>query len=275
METEQLLDRYGEQGFVVVPDAFSAEELDYLNDLIDRDIEASPDSWFEKPEFGERSNTDLLHRRPEEMDRFARHDATFPLFEAILGEPRFAQFDFRDVPPGQTADSGMSFHRDVSYYGDVGGRLFDPDSEYLSTHACQIVYLKDVHDCCPCFTIVPNSHEYESIEAAREGLGEDYEEREIRGSAGTAIVYNITTLHTRKPGDEDCPHGRRTFHNYQSRASSPPLTDWATVPEELAMSDDPGTREYYSKWTPGQIRHANENYEEVPAFYPPPVEADD
>lgn len=272
MDQEEILERYREQGFVVIPDAFSQEEVDYLNDLIDRDLEENPDSWHDGGH-GERSNTDLLHRRPEDMDRFIRHRVTFPVFEEILDEPRFAQFDFRDVPPGQTADSGMAFHRDISYYGDVGGKIFDPENEYLSTHACQIVYLKDVHDCCPCFTIVPNSHEFSSNEEAEAALGDDYEEREIRGDAGTAILYNITTRHTRKPGDEDCPHGRRTFHNYQSQESNPPLTEWVTVPEELAMSDDQATREYYSQWTPAQLRHAAEEYETVPSHYPPPPES--
>lgn len=269
MNRDETLDQYRAEGYAVVEDALSTDELDYLNDLIDRDRAENPDEWGD-PRDGAVGNTDLFLKHPEAMDRFVRHEVTFPLFEEILGEEvRFGQFDFRDVDPELTADSDMAFHRDVSFYGQVGGKVWDPDNPYTSTFACAIYYLRDVHECCPCFTVVPNSHEYRSIEAARQGLGDDYEEVEIRGDAGTAVLYNITTFHTRRAGDDDCPHGRRTMHNYQSRESNPPLTDWVKIPEELALSDDEDTRRYYSQWTPEGIEYARENYEgDVPSYYP-------
>lgn len=269
MSHENALEQYRTEGYAVIPNALSEAELDELNQLIDRDREANPDEWHE-PNNGASGNTDLFMKHPEKLDRFIRHRTTFPLFQEILGgDARFAQFDFRDVKPEHTDESGMEFHRDISFYGEAGGKTWDPDNPYKSTFACAIYYLQDVHECCPCFTIVPKSHEYRSFAEAKEELGDEYEEVEIRGEAGTAVLYNITTFHTRRAGQTDCPHGRRTMHNYQSRESNPPLTEWVRIPEELALSDDEATRRYYSQWTPEGIEYARENYEgDVPSYYP-------
>lgn len=266
---EEVLEHYKANGFAVIPDALSQEELNFLNGLIDEELQKHPENWH-KPIEGVIGTGSLLAKYPIEMDRFIRHRTTFPLIqEVLLGEARFAQFDFRDVPVENANNSAMNFHRDISWYGKVGGKIYDPDNPYISTYACVIYYLKDVHECCPAFTLVPNSHMHATLDEAKEKQGDQYQEIPIRGKAGTAILYNITTYHTRKNGRPDCTHGRRTMHNYHSRASSAPLTDWATVPEVLAMSDDPATRLFYSQWTPNQIKYARDNYSQpVPPYYP-------
>jgi hypothetical protein len=268
-QRDEILQRYRENGFAVIADALSPDELAYLNQLVDNDIRIHPQDWHD-PRNGASGNGQILMKYPE-LDRFVRHPVTFPMIqEVLMHEARFAQFDFRDVPVDLADNSGMNWHRDISYYGTVGGKVWDPRNPYKSTYACVIYYLKDVHDCCPCFSLVPNSHEYASLDEAKQALGDRYEEIDIRGKAGTAILYNITTYHTRKSGKPGCSHGRRTMHNYHSRESSPPLTDWATVPESLALSDDPVTREFYSQWTPKQIQLARETYAgPVPTYYPP------
>jgi hypothetical protein len=153
--------------------------------------------------------------------------------------------------------------------------IYDPHNPYLSTFACIIYYLKDVHECCPCFCMVPRSHEYRTFEEAQKELGEDFQEIPIRGKAGTAVLYNITTYHTRMPGTSTCKHGRRTMHNYQGRESQPPLVNYAMVPEELALSADATTRDYYSKWPPQQIEYAQKHFKaKVPSYYHIIPEAD-
>jgi hypothetical protein len=264
----EILEHYRDFGYAVIPDAFSKEELDYLNELVDNDIKLNPKDWH-APNHGATGNGQIIMKYPE-LDRFVRHDKVFSLIQEILkGEARFAQVDFRDVPANMAENSGMNWHRDISYYGTVGGKIWDPDNEYKSTYACVIYYLKDVHDCCPCFSMIPNSHEYGTLDQAKEKLGDDYQEVLIRGKAGTAVLYNITTYHTRVTGKSHCTHGRRTLHNYHSRESNSPLTDWATVPEVLGLSDDAETRRFYSQWTPKQIMYARDNYKgEVPTYYP-------
>ncbi len=269
VDRERILAHYREYGYAVIPEALSQKELDDLNELVDNDIRKHPQDWH-APNHGATGNGQILMKYPE-LDRFVRHPKIFPLIQEILRyEARFAQFDFRDVPVEMADHSGMNWHRDISYYGTVGGKVWDPENPYKSTYACVIYYLKDVHECCPCFSLVPKSHEYATLEEAKQALGPDYEEISFRGKAGTAILYNITTYHTRTTGQKDCPHGRRTMHNYHSRESVPPLTNWATVPEALALSDDPETRKFYSQWTPNQIKFARETYtKQIPSYYPP------
>lgn len=266
---EDILAHYKANGFAVIPNALTREELDYLNGLVETSLKESPEKWH-KPIEGAVGTGVMLEKYPLEMDTFIRHPRIFPLIqEVLLGEARFAQFDFRDVAPERASSSEMHFHRDISYYGTIGGKIFDPENPYISTYACVIYYLSDVHECCPAFCLVPNSHTYGSLDEAKEGLGDAYEEIPIRGQAGTAVLYNITTYHTRKGGRADCTHGRRTMHNYHSRATSYPLTNWATVPEVLALSDDHDTRLFYSQWTPNQIKFAREHYTKpIPPYYP-------
>lgn len=266
---EEILEHYKTFGYAVIPDALSQEELTYLNQLVESEMESNPESWH-KPMEGATGNGSLLMKYPAEIDKFIRHRTIFPLIqEVLLGEARFAQFDFRDITMERASGSQMGFHRDISWYGTVGGKTWDPENPYISTYACVIYYLKDVHECCPAFCLVPSSHEYTSLDEAKEKMGDAYQEIPIRGKAGTAILYNITTFHTRKGGKDECAHGRRTMHNYHSRESSAPLTNWATVPEELALSDDKQTRLFYSQWTPNQIKFARDNYKKpIPTYYP-------
>ncbi|WP_308636177.1 phytanoyl-CoA dioxygenase family protein [Paenibacillus silvisoli] len=266
---ENILAHYKENGFAVIPNALTQEELDYLNGIVETSLREAPEQWHQPIE-GAVGTVSLLAQYPLEMDRFIRHPVIFPLIQEVLrGEARFAQFDFRDVTADRASSSQMHFHRDISYYGTIGGKIYDPDNPYISTYACVIYYLSDVHECCPAFCLVPNSHTFSSLDEAKEKLGDEYREIPIRGKAGTAVLYNITTYHTRKGGMADCKHGRRTMHNYHSRASSSPLTNWVTVPEALALSDDHDTRMFYSQWTPNQIKYARDHYTKpVPAYYP-------
>lgn len=268
IKDEKILKHYRDYGYAIIPNALSKEEVNELNLLVDEDIANHPSDWGD-PSNGASSDGNILLKYPE-LDRYIRHPRVFPLIQQILQEKiRFAQIDFRDVPKDLADNSGMHWHRDIAYFGTAGGKIWDPDNPYLSTYTCVIYYLKDVHECCPCFGMVPNSHEYDSIEEAKAGLGDAYREVPIRGEAGTAVLYNITTYHTRINGKKDCPHGRRTMHNYHSRESNSPLTNWVTLPEKLALSDDNETRRFYSQWTPGQIQYAIQNYKgTIPSYYP-------
>ncbi len=273
---QNILDDYRKNGFAVIPDALSTEELLELNQFVDQDIIANPDKWSDpKLGAGAKSNGFILLYRPE-LDKYVRHHKIFPYFQEILRhEARFGQFDFRDVSPDFSDTSGMNYHRDVAFFAESGGMIYDPHNPYLSTFACIIYYLKDVHECCPCFSMVPRSHEYRSFEEAQKELGEDFQEIPIRGKAGTAVLYNITTYHTRMPGTSTCKHGRRTMHNYHGRESQPPLVNYAMVPEELALSADATTRDYYSKWPPQQIEYAQKHFKaKVPPYYHIIPEAD-
>lgn len=271
-ERDRILECYKENGIAVIRNAISDSEVEELNELMDEELEEHPERWH-PPDQGVIGNTHLMKKRPQIIDEYIRHPNTLPVVKEILGEEvRFGRWDIREITPERAESSDMSehwFHRDTSFYADVvGGHLYDPRNPYNSTLTCTIHYLKDVDDCCPCFSFVPNSHTYGSHEEAKEQL-DDYTEIDIRADAGTAILYNITDYHTRKAGTQDCSHGRRTMHTYYSSEKTPPMMKWYTLPEELAMSDDPETKWFYSQWSPDQIEYAREHYDqEVPDYYP-------
>jgi ectoine hydroxylase-related dioxygenase (phytanoyl-CoA dioxygenase family) len=266
---QKILDDYQKNGFAVIPDALSTEELIELNQFVDQDMIANSGKWsLASAGSGARSNAFVLFDRPD-LDKYVRHHKIFPYIQEILcHEARFAQFDFRDVSPEDSENSGMNYHRDIAFFAESGGMIWDPNNPYISTFACIIYYLKDVHDCCPCFSMIPNSHEYRTLAEAKQKQGQDFKEVPIRGKAGTAILYNITTYHTRMPGHTSCHHGRRTLHNYHGRESQPPLTNYAMIPEELALNSNQETRNYYSKWCPKQIEYADLHFKsQVPSYY--------
>ena len=62
---------------------------------------------------------------------------------------------------------------------------------------------------------MPQSHTYESLRDAYEGLGNAYVETPIFGPAGTCVLYDTAIYHTRLDGDGKQP--RRTWHQYYAR----------------------------------------------------------
>ena len=128
---------------------------------------------------------------------------------------------FATYPMDRASSSQMDFHRDISYYGTIGREDLGSRESRISarTPASSIT--------CRTSTIVARPSAWcrtatyvRHAGGSEGGQGEAYREIPIRGKAGTAVLYNITTYHTRKGGSAECTHGRRTMHNYHSRASS-------------------------------------------------------
>lgn len=268
MDQAEILEEFEEKGYAVVPDALSEDEVRYLNHTLDRLHEDDPDAFYEATD-GVLYTSKPFHDHPEKIDQYIRNEGLLPLFRQILGDDlRFANWSLREVLSEATADCDLEMHRDIGYYAkEMNGRLWDPENPYTSVISGAIVYLTDVDPCCPCFCIVPDSHEYENATQARAEMAEEYREHEIRASAGTAILYNITEYHCRRAGEQDCQHGRRTMHTHYAQSSSPPMSDRITLPESLARSSSTETRQFYSLWSPAQIEYAKETYDNPPNYY--------
>lgn len=238
----EILNFFRSQQYAVVGDALCATEVAELNQLVDRSKAHYPALWG----IGSadiHTHGQILVDHPE-MDPFARHPLALGLVKDLLGpEPRFAQIDFRDVPPGVGEKAALPFHRDRGFVPAA----FWQENLRQCAYVCAIYYLSDVGDGDTCFCVVPNSHPYPSREEAALQMGDAYVEIPIRGSAGTMVLYNIAIYHTRVLGQRDA--GRRTMHHYFSREGNPPLTNWALVPRRLAQHEDGETRAYYSQWT--------------------------
>ena len=255
-------------GFVVLAGALTGEEVAELNAFCDRTQAQRPEAWglteARKPHH---RNQGLIYSQPlldhPELDRFTRHPASFPLVARLLGgveRARFAEFNFRETPQG-AGPGAMNFHHDAVREDRLTRTPYMP-CDWL----CAIHYLTDVEPGAPCFCVVPGSRRYETLKEAFKGLGPAYREIPLYGPAGTCVLYDTATFHTRLDGDGE--RMRRTWHQYYARggwlrsalpttdryirAPTPALTDWNLFPERLALSPDPATRLFFSHWNTAQ-----------------------
>jgi hypothetical protein len=259
-DAEAALAYFAAHGFVVLADCLTAAELVTLNAFCDRSQAERPDVWGlaerRKPHH---RNQGLIYSQPlldyPELDPYTRHPRSFAIVAQILGGEdavRFSEFNLRETPEGAGLRA-MNFHHDAVREDRMTREPYGP-CDWL----CAIHYLSDVNPGAPCFCVVPDSRRFETLQGAFEGLGEAYHEQPLYGPAGTCVLYDTATYHTRLDGDGQ--QMRRTWHQYFGRGGwlrtesryirppSPPLTDWNLFPERLALSDDAKVRLFFSHW---------------------------
>jgi hypothetical protein len=255
-------------GFVVLAGCLGQAELDHLNGFFDRTQAELPEAWG----LGERRkphhrNQGLIYSQPlldhPELDVYTRHRSSFPVVARLMGgeeHVRFSEFNFREAPEGAGVGL-MNFHHDAVEEDRLTRIPYMP-CDWL----CAIHYLSDVAPGSPCFCVVPDSNRFETLQEAFEKLGDDYCELPLFGPAGTCVLYDTATFHTRLDGDGR--QMRRTWHQYYGRGGwlrsalpttnryvrppSPVLTNWNLFPERLALNPDPKIRRYFSHWNTAQ-----------------------
>ena len=256
-QTSEFLAFFHRYHYGVIRDAMPAEDIRFLNAFMDRSQHEIPDEW-RNANRAIMAHGQILTLHPQ-LDRFVQPAATYPLVEAIMGpHMRFAEYQLRDVPRGgRLAD--IPFHRDAEYFPPAGSR---PREGVFANccYVCVIHYLTDVDENTPSFCVVPDSHrrEFETVDQARQKMGEAYREVPIFGPAGTAVFYNINLYHTRLGGNVS--GRRRTQHCYYGCATSPLLNDWAMVPRRLIEHPDPAQRTFYSQWSEATKAYARSGY---------------
>jgi hypothetical protein len=255
-------------GFVVLARCLDEAELRHLNTFCDRTQAERPGAWGlavrRKPHH---RNQGLIYSQPlldhPELDRYTRHPRSFPVVARVMGgeeHVRFSEFNFRETPEG-AGEGAMNFHHDAVREDRLTRTPYMP-CDWL----CAIHYLTDVAPGAPCFCVVPGSNRFETLREAFAALGEDYVETPLYGPAGTCVLYDTATFHTRLDGDGQ--KMRRTWHQYYARGGwlrcalpttnryvhppSPALTDWNLFPERLALNPDPTIRRFFSHWNTAQ-----------------------
>jgi len=255
-------------GFVVLSGCLDAAELQHLNGFCDRTQAERPLAWGltdkRKPHH---RGQGLIYSQPlldyPELDRYTRHPKSYPIVCRLLGgekSARFSEFNFRETPE-DAGPGAMNFHHDAVQPDRLTRTPFMP-CDWL----CAIHYLTDVEPGAPCFCVVPGSGRFATLKAAYDALGGDYREVPLYGPAGTCVLYDTATYHTRLDGDGH--KMRRTWHQYYARGGwlrsslpatsryvrppSPVLTDWNLFPERLALSADPRERLFFSHWNTAQ-----------------------
>ena len=253
-------------GFVVLSGCLDAGELAALNGFFDRTQHERPLAWglTEKRKPHHR-NQGLIYSQPllDHPESTATRAIPGPIWwphPGRRGAWRFSEFNFRETPEG-AGPGAMNFHHDAVVADRFTRTPYGPP-DWL----CAIHYLSDVEPGAPCFTVVPESRRFASLKAAFEAQGNAYREVPLYGPAGTCVLYDTATWHTRLDGDGH--KMRRTWHQYYARGGwlrsalpetsryvrppSPVLTDWNLFPERLALSADPKERLFFSHWNTAQ-----------------------
>jgi hypothetical protein len=251
-------------GYVVLSACLDAGELAFLNGFCARTQAERPDLWGLGPRRKPHHiNQGLILSQPlldyPELDAFTQPRRSYPVVARLLGgaeRPRYAEFNFRETPEG-AGERAMNFHHDA-----VAADRFTRTPYGPCDFLCAIHYLTDVAPGSPSFCVVPGSRQFETLQAAFEGLGAAYREVPLYGPAGTCVLYDTATFRTRLDGDGQ--QMRRTWHQYYARggwlrtdtryvrAPSPVLTDWNLIPERLALHPDPQLRTFFSHWNTAQ-----------------------
>ena len=275
LQLEEACSFFRDFGYVALSDCLSEQELAHLNEFFDRTQTDFPDKWG----LGERRkphhrDQGLIFSQPlldhPELDEYTQHPRSYGVVSELLGgeeRTRFSEFNFRETP--ENAGIGaMNFHHDAVREDRFIRKPYNP-CDWL----CAIHYLTDVNSKTPAFCVVPGSNRFKSLVEAHQGLGKEYSEVPIFGKAGTCVLYDTATFHTRLDGDG--VKGRRTWHQYYARAGwlktdtkyvrspSPVLTDWNLFPERLAMHLDPAKRRFFSHWNTAQCDWVVSGFDEA------------
>jgi hypothetical protein len=267
-DMDAACDFFEGNGFVVLSGCLDAGELAELNAFCDRTQAERPDAWgLSERRKPHHRNQGLIFSQPlldhPELDSYTRHPRSFPLVARLLGgedRVRFSEFNFREAPEDAGAGA-MNFHHDAVREDRLTRTPYMP-CDWL----CAIHYLTDVAPGTPCFCVAPRTNRFETLREAFDQLGNQYVEQPIHGPAGTCVLYDTATFHTRLDGDGR--RMRRTWHQYYARGGwlrsalptttrylrspTPVLTDWNLIPERLALHPDPQVRLYFSHWNTAQ-----------------------
>lgn len=277
-QSDAAVEYFETNGFVVLSPSLSNDEVLELNEFFDRtQVEKAAEWGLGEKRKPHHRNQGLIFSQPlldhPELDQYTQHPTSYPIVSRLLGgedHVRFSEFNFRETP--ENAGLGtMNFHHDATVEDRLIRRPYSP-CDWL----CAIHYLTDVDATTPAFCVVPKSNQFETLQESFDAYGEDYIELPIHGPAGSCVLYDTGTFHTRLDGDG--VQRRRTWHQYYGRggwlrsalpttdryirAPSPVLTNWNLFPERLAMHPDPKKRLFFSHWNTAQGEWAASGFDE-------------
>lgn len=212
------LETYGEQGYVVLDDVFSPEDMAALNDEIERllpehgDTEAHRPGWIFQ-----------LGLRSELISTLARDERILSLIEDIV-QPGIAIHSAKLVAKEPHSDIVCHWHQDEAFYT----RPDDPKS-FSKTRMSIWVPLQDANEANGCMWIVPGSQrwglqDYEVMDygaCVRKLTPEEYANEHaipMPLRAGSLLLFHGLLWHTSRGNSTD--RVRRAFIvSYQEATS--------------------------------------------------------
>lgn len=229
------LEQFSEQGFLVLPDLLTQQQVSLLNRAVNDSLARHPEDWWEL--------SDSFRQAPNVLPRTEAFDFTIEqrpvldLVEAWFGEDiSFEEFSILIRDPTPNLNEAKGWHRDITR--DYGRRA---EIDAISA----IFLLTDVGERDHCFSIIPGSHDrYLDL---RPNQHRPEQEFDILAPAGSVILFHARCLHCGKLKPDS--RQRRSLHVYYSRASGPRTSEWTEIPERLYGNADPRLPpQLYAKW---------------------------
>jgi ectoine hydroxylase-related dioxygenase (phytanoyl-CoA dioxygenase family) len=234
---KEQLEFFKGNGYLVVPDALSAEEVRSVNEAIDRDLVENPVMWLDRGQMGRRQNAHALLACPE-MDVTMRSPTLLPLMCAIMGKDLCAEeHSVMLRAPNPDGDTECRWHRDAS--GDA-------DPPYHTRYLSVVFYLTDVDDTTHTFSVLPGTAQ--STERLPLEAYDLNTAQHLVGRAGTATLFNAATFHAGNV--RQTPSERRTIHIYCGRTTDRYLSNHTIFPRRLWEGKGEATQHYYSRPNP-------------------------
>ena len=240
LERSSLVQEFHERGFLIVPNALSAEQLSILNCGIDQDLNQHDDCWVKFDE--SLTETPDILSRTKEFDFAIENPRTLAIFRNLIGELiTFEEFEILIRNPTVKTQDIKAWHRDATR--DFNRRM---EIEYISL----VYYLTDVTENDHCLSVIPGSHyRLVDLKPAEVMSGTEFD---VIGPAGTAVIFHGRCIHSGKL--KPASRQRRTVHIYFARADQPRYSEWTEIPQRLYQKTDPSLPPLlYSKWNATQV----------------------
>ena len=226
-------------GYLVLGKILADDEVSRFVDLFDRDRRDFGRFWNDNG-IWQTKNCQSLLSAPA-FDEVIRHPKVIQILQILLGgEVCFSEICLRHMGPyqGEPIPGMTSWQGPVGrrWHRDGGQRFIWPEHPLQIGYVQLMVYLSDVNDQTHSFAISPEAADQELLakeaQLARGGF------RDLYGRAGTAIVFNVSNLHTvtvrptqfeRKSVQIYYGHRHR---EYLSEQSYIPASLWRDHPDE-------------------------------------------
>ena len=219
-------DFFKENGYLSLGKILSDAEVTRFADLFDRNRRDYSRYWGNNG-IWQSQHCDSLLTAPE-FDEIIRHPKAMGALQGLMGdEVCFSEICLRHMGPyaGEPLPGMRSWEGPVGrrWHRDGGPDTMWPEHPLRIGYIQMMVYLEDVNDTTHSFAVSPQAFDQEFLDAEaqleRGGI------QDLYGHAGTAILFNITRLHTvtvrptqseRKSVQIYYGHRHREFLSHQS-----------------------------------------------------------
>jgi hypothetical protein len=257
---QQLIEEFHVQGFVVLNNALSKQQVSALNGAVDCYLERFPFTTSEWAKSGSSSYQagDVLPKTSD-FDLAIESPITLGFVRAFFGEEvTFEHLSIVIRNPDPNPEEPKGWHRDNT-------RDYDRRKEIGAISV--IYYLTDVSETDHCFSIVPETHN--RLVDLRPEQVKPGDEIDITGPAGTTVIFHARCIHSGKVKPNS--RQRRTLHAYYWQVDKPRTSTTSTIPPRLYQkSDSRLPPKLYSKWNVNDVLDAIGTRNELSLSTTPP-----